>query len=267
MKIKNLLMTGVLAASLLSVGNAQASGDTLYVDSKESSWFSDDSVYTDREFSLDLAESMFRIMSGDGPQIEAFTKAVKAPIDGVMAFDGANACTAFLVKSDIAFTAAHCFFKDGVRLDSTVAMSFTEPTKVLKAEVIHIDRLNDIAAIRLPKQDHEPIPMATSIPSSHSKAIVLGFPGTIWLPFKNFQLTSVETTVRPEWFTMYSFDKANIVPKLAIQGQAKKGNSGGPIVNDRGELIGIVNAIYPAYDVTLAAKQDVIHNLMEVIIK
>lgn len=193
------------------------------------------------------AWSMFRLVSGEQRTLNAVTEAVYNQSTSL--FEGVNYCTAFLVTEDIALTAKHCFFRGESGPLPTVAIPFSNPTAVQNVELIDLDMDNDIAAIRVKSRNMKPMPIAQADPGFSSKVTTLGFPGA-FVPGKQFKLTAMESTTYYTWIRQYLTD-GRLVDKTGINGQVMQGNSGGPAINEKGEIVGVINSISPSFNITL----------------
>lgn len=118
----------------------------------------------------------------------------------------------------------------------TFSVNFYDGTTV-PAVLIGTDSLTDVAVLKADVEDLEPMYLSSTSPVVGQTAFALGHPyGYTW----SFSKGIVSGTGR----TIY-LDDGGVVPGM-IQTDAliNPGNSGGPLVDSRGEMLGLVSSIY-----------------------
>lgn len=143
--------------------------------------------------------------------------------------------TAFLVSRDgYAVTCAHVV-KDATEVRLAIA------GKELRASVIAADEKNDVAVLKVEASGQPTIPIGlASEVEAGAHVWVLGYP-----------LASVlGDTVKVTSGTISGVTVQGTQRIIQIDAAVNPGNSGGPLLNDRGEVIGIVNAKIVGAEVT-----------------
>ena len=113
------------------------------------------------------------------------------------------------------------------------------PTETkMVGDVLGVDRASDLAVIRVADNPKLPTPLtlATKAPTKLQKVYIFGFPFGESLG-KNITITEKKITAfRPD-------QKTGVLKEIQIDGGMNPGNSGGPVVNTRGSLVGVSVAI------------------------
>jgi len=122
---------------------------------------------------------------------------------------------------------------------------YFEHAKRLRAEVIDADgprdlalvRLRDklperVAALRLAKQEPQPAERVHSVGNPSAS-------GALWI----YSAGTVRQVYRKEW--RYADGPVRVARILEVQSPINNGDSGGPVVNDAGEVVGVVSGKKP----------------------
>ena len=143
--------------------------------------------------------------------------------------------TAFFVTSDgYALTCAHVV-KDATQIELAVG------GKSLKAAIIAADEENDIALLKAEVTDQPTVPISnTGRIEQGGRVWVLGFP----------LASMLGDTVKVTGGTVSGISVQGTQRTIQIDAAVNPGNSGGPLINDRGVVVGIVNAKIVGSDVS-----------------
>ena len=116
---------------------------------------------------------------------------------------------------------------------SRVAVADPQRNASAFARVLKVDKVNDLALLQIDVASN-PIPLATTNPSKRGEEIL-----TLGYPSPTVQGTQQKATFgRVNSLSGYGDDVRFIQVDLPIQ----PGNSGGPLINTRGEVVGIVTS-------------------------
>ena len=111
------------------------------------------------------------------------------------------------------------------------------------ATIIWFDPELDYAVLKVPKLKGRPLPLANNLAVAGSPAVVLGYPGGGGLAASPAvileQLTALGRNI---------YDRGNTTRDVyEFKGKVVQGNSGGPLINKDGEVIGVVFAQSASY--------------------
>jgi len=174
-----------------------------------------------------------------------------------------KAATALVVlDSGAAYASAFCIDPAGVFVTNqhvvdegksfSVVLSPGEKDQIVfKAHVIRTDSKSDLALLKA--DSVKPLPSLklgdTSALSEAMEVVAFGYPFGAALAFKDGQYPNV--TVSLGHLTSLRKD-AGVLKLLQIDASLNPGNSGGPLINKKGEVIGIVAAGIPGTGINLA---------------
>jgi WD40 repeat protein len=135
--------------------------------------------------------------------------------------------TAFFVSSEgYAVTCAHVV-KDATEVQLAIA------GKTFKASIIAVDEKNDVAVLKVEASGQPTIPIGlASKVEAGARVWVLGFP----------LASMLGDTVKVTSGTISGVTVQGTQRIIQIDAAVNPGNSGGPLLNDGGEVIGVVNA-------------------------
>jgi serine protease Do len=125
-------------------------------------------------------------------------------------------------RNGLLLTAAH------VLHGQKTAVVYLPQREAMLGNVVKIYQRADLALLKLPIQTLGCLPLASTLPALKSRVYVLGF-----TPKGQLQLQMTETQVETR-----TADQAFFAMRLTLM----SGNSGGPILNEQGQLVGIINA-------------------------
>lgn len=139
----------------------------------------------------------------------------------------------WVVEPDTVVTNAHV-----IAGERDTAVQVAGRGRVMRAEVRHIDRVADLAILHVSDLDLRPLPVADGVADANTAAAVLGYPENG--PFSAAAARTGDT--RPVRTT--DIDGAGPVSRmvLSFRGSVRHGNSGGPLVNEQGQVVGTVFA-------------------------
>ncbi|MGN7470365.1 S1 family peptidase [Brevibacillus sp. SAFN-007a] len=128
-------------------------------------------------------------------------------------------------NGDFALTCSHCVIptlSNGAR--------FSGQTSAQIGQVVFNDTVRDIAVLQFPRPlgAGVPIKSSSSVKIGH-ECFVVGFPSNI------DKITALSANIA-------GFEPSNGYDHIRIDSSVNHGNSGGPLFNQNGELVGIVNA-------------------------
>lgn len=131
--------------------------------------------------------------------------------------------TAFMsAKSGVAVTAWHV-----VKGAKKVVAKFSNGEEFDVSGVVDKDEKRDVALIRVKVSDRPGLPTTSSDPAIGTKAYVIGAPKGLEFSFSDGLVSQIQTV---DSFKQFQFTCA-----------ASPGNSGGPLINGNGEVIGVVS--------------------------
>ncbi|MEY7973213.1 MarP family serine protease [Saccharomonospora xinjiangensis] len=137
--------------------------------------------------------------------------------------------TGFVIDSERVMTNAH------VVAGTDRVMVETEQGD-LDAEVVHYDPATDLAVLAVQGLAARPLPLAEEPASAGDDTIALGYP-------LDGPYTATPTRIR-ERITLRGpdiYDSATVQRDVyTVRGQVRSGNSGGPLINPDGEVVGVV---------------------------
>jgi len=122
---------------------------------------------------------------------------------------------------------------------------YIQHAKRLRAEVIDADGPRDLALIRLrdkPPDSIAALKLAGKEPQPAERVHSVGNPsasGALWI----YSAGRVRQVYRKEW--RYAEGPARVARILEMQSPINNGDSGGPVVNDAGEVVGVVSGKKP----------------------
>ncbi|GAA1482556.1 acid resistance serine protease MarP [Gordonia sinesedis] len=136
----------------------------------------------------------------------------------------------FAVASERIITNAH------VVAGTTRLQVMTNSGRRLAAEVVLFDSGNDIAVLQVPNLNAEPLRFATRPAESAEDGIVLGYPENG--PF-DAEAVRVREMINLSGPNIYRTSQVTR-EVYTIRGQIRQGNSGGPMLNSEGDVLGVV---------------------------
>ena len=127
------------------------------------------------------------------------------------------------------------------KVDSILVQLKDDPT-IYKAQIIGKDRATDVALIKINTQDSRTRKTFPKVDLGDSNALQVGETvAAFGNPFghSNTMTTGIISALDR------SIDEINLLPFLQTDASINPGNSGGPLVNTRGQVIGVNTAINP----------------------
>jgi len=101
----------------------------------------------------------------------------------------------------------------------------------------------DLALLKVPDGNYPALPLADSTPAQIGDPIrILGFPGVVLSHELLNQSASLDASVTNGAVSGFKQDKANN-PYIQTDAPAAWGNSGGPVINAKGELLGVLTFV------------------------
>ena len=129
-------------------------------------------------------------------------------------------------------------------------------TKMI-GEVLGVDRASDLAIVRVPDNAKLPTPLtlASEAPTKLQKVYIFGFPFGEKLG-KNITVSEqAVTSLRP--------GASGGLEQIQVNGGMNPGNSGGPVVNTQGNLIGVSVSIISGAQISFAVPAERVRKVME----
>ncbi len=109
----------------------------------------------------------------------------------------------------------------------------------LKATVVVFDPRRDVAVLRVPDLGLTPLAFAPEPAEPGDSAIIIGYPNNG--PFRA-DAARISGTQRARGPDIYRRDEDVVRQIYALRGLVRPGNSGGPLVDERGRVYGVVFA-------------------------
>lgn len=163
--------------------------------------------------------AIVRTISGSVVKIEGIAPSCNRALEG----------TGFVVGKERVITNAHV-------VAGTRSVQITAPEGPLKASVIFYDPSNDIAVLDVPGLTAPALRWATASAKNGDDAVVLGYPGGGPLNISAQRVRGEVGLTSPDIYGI-----GQVVRKMyTVRGTIKQGNSGGPLVNRSGEVLGVV---------------------------
>ena len=140
-----------------------------------------------------------------------------------------------LTNSHVVTTAGEGSFADVAEAAARVYVQFRDGDRV-EATVVGWDLFSDMALLRVDPADHELDP----VPLGDSSVVQVGEPvAAIGSPFGNESSLSVGVVSATERAISSLISRYALIDAIQIDAPINRGNSGGPLFNARGEVIGI----------------------------
>ncbi len=125
-------------------------------------------------------------------------------------------------------------------VEDEVTGLYTAPKAKHNAKVVAIDPSHDLAilhAMHDQMPEHRWLPVANTMPKVGDKVFVVGHPGGLYFTFFDGMISAI----RPTMPHRLGDDLDIEGPFLQIFSGIYKGNSGGAVISEKGELLGIVS--------------------------
>ena len=135
----------------------------------------------------------------------------------------------FVTEPDYVITNAHVVAgTDKVRLDTVLGLK--------EADVVYYNSDVDIAVLHSPGLDLESLPWAEQAAVTGDDAIVLGFPQSGPFTAEPARVRNRLTIAGPDIYSTGRVER----DAYTVRGSIRQGNSGGPMINSTGEVLGVV---------------------------
>lgn len=135
----------------------------------------------------------------------------------------------FVTEPDYVITNAHVVAgTDKVRLDTVLGLK--------EADVVYYNSDVDIAVLHSPGLDLEPLPWAEQAAVTGDDAIVLGFPQSGPFTAEPARVRNRLTIAGPDIYSTGRVER----DAYTVRGSIRQGNSGGPMINPEGQVLGVV---------------------------
>jgi S1-C subfamily serine protease len=144
-----------------------------------------------------------------------------------------------------------------------VELTENSVTRNYKAELVIHDKDNDLAIIKIKDERFQPVPLRYAFKESGlvdvgASVFTIGYPHALSGMGKEAKFTDGRVSSK----TGYNGSINSFQTTIPVQ----PGNSGGPVFNDQGQLIGLINATFREADnVSYAIKLNYIRNLIELL--
>lgn len=135
----------------------------------------------------------------------------------------------FVTEPDYVITNAHVVAgTDKVRLDTVLGLK--------EADVVYYNSDVDIAVLHSPGLGLEPLPWAEQAAATGDDAIVLGFPQSGPFTAEPARVRDRLTIAGPDIYSTGRVER----DAYTVRGSIRQGNSGGPMINPEGQVLGVV---------------------------
>jgi S1-C subfamily serine protease len=155
----------------------------------------------------------------------------------------AGTCSGSIVDSrGYILTAGHCIIQDNADFEVNFQ---NDPLTDYKADLISVDHKHDLALIKLehPPKDLVVLSVAGGDANVGENVFVIGMPlGNSW--YLTHGIVSDY-----DYIDFEKQERGGDVEVMQIDANINRGNSGGPVMNDRGEIVGVVS--YTQFDVIM----------------
>jgi sulfatase modifying factor 1 len=149
--------------------------------------------------------------------------------------DPTSAGTGFVVNPDGYLLTCEHVVRDADKIKVTLG------AKIWDAAVISVDKVHDLALIQIPAKG------LTALPVSNSNSIEVGQEARAF----GYPLSSeLGEDIKVTRGTVAGISMRDAQKTIQIDAAVNAGNSGGPLVNEKGEVIGVINAKYVNVAVT-----------------
>ncbi len=157
---------------------------------------------------------------------------------------GLSSGSAFLIEPDLAITAAHVV-EGHSYVGLAPVISVIESSQTVPSFVVYVNKELDLAVLRLlSPHTGEPLELATVAPAIASEVSAFGAPGGV------YRVTDGEV--------------------VSVQGDSVQastlvapGNSGGPLVNSEGQVVGVIQQYDPQSEYALAITSPTVAKFIE----
>jgi hypothetical protein len=115
----------------------------------------------------------------------------------------------------------------------------TAPTAMHRSRVLAIDSKHDLAILKAEQEglpDHPHLRVANLMPPVGTKVHVIGHPGGLYFTVMQGTVAAVRESFPSDDFEVEG-------PFIQVHSAIYKGNSGGAVINEQGEIVGIVSFI------------------------
>ena len=135
----------------------------------------------------------------------------------------------FVTAEDYVLTNAHVVAgTESVRLDTMLG--------VIDADVVFYDPDADIALLHAPNLGLAPLPWATEPADTGDDAVVMGYPESGPFEAAPARISDRITIAGPDIYATGRVERED----YTVRGSIREGNSGGPMINENGEVLGMV---------------------------
>lgn len=135
----------------------------------------------------------------------------------------------FVTEPDYVITNAHVVAgTDKVRLDTVLGLK--------EADVVYYNSDVDIAVLHSPGLGLDPLPWAEQAAATGDDAIVLGFPQSGPFTAEPARVRDRLTIAGPDIYSTGRVER----DAYTVRGSIRQGNSGGPMINSEGQVLGVV---------------------------
>src|SRR5262249_38069983 len=124
--------------------------------------------------------------------------------------------------------------------------------RVMTAQVLGVDRASDLAVLRVNEANlPPPLDVRSAATLRETEPVyVFGFPFAAELGKNIAVSTSSVSSLRKD---------GGIITRVQVNGGMHPGNSGGPVVNTRGEVIGVAVSVIRGSQINFAVPGDFVH--------
>jgi S1-C subfamily serine protease len=181
-------------------------------------------IYRERSQGAVTIYTLFPGPSDGAPDVEAQGSGFVVSPDGYI-----------LTNSHVITTSGETVSPEAIEVATDVFVEFSDGARV-SAEIVGWDLFDDVGLLRVDPDEH----VLASVPLGDSSRVVVGEPvAAIGSPFGQVGSLAVGVVSATERAVASLTSTYSVVDAIQIDAPINRGNSGGPLFNARGEVIGI----------------------------
>ena len=147
-----------------------------------------------------------------------------------------NQATGWILSADGLMVTNHHVFQGNTSAAFGIMTLDGRFSEIVKVEAA--DRRSDLAVFRVDGDGFQPLPVASAI-SVGERVHVISHPDTRYFTYTSGSVSRI--------FKGHSHNRQPTATRLSITADFAKGSSGGPVMNDQGEVVGMVASTHTIY--------------------